>query len=44
MKKTKRAVAGKTVDVLIDTPRDSRNKYKFDKPRAVTAMPSTCSC
>jgi len=31
MKKTKRAVAGKTVDVLIDTPRDSRNKYKFDK-------------
>jgi len=31
MKKNKRHFGGKTVDVLIDTPRDSRNKYKFDK-------------
>ena len=31
MKKDKRSPGGKSVDVLIDTPRDSRNKYKFDK-------------
>lgn len=31
MKNAKRHFGGKTVDVMIDTPRDSRNKYKFDK-------------
>jgi inorganic pyrophosphatase len=31
MKNRKRHYGGKTVDVMIDTPRGSRNKYKYDK-------------